>query len=411
MIKRRRPGTALPRRGAITIVMLVLTMIVAMVMAASFLIGRAITARLELQTTTDAVARAAALVAQEQGTGAANRPVAYTPVVLANSARNLAAPIAVIALDDPNGDWLHINAELRTQVGTDSTGLTGDIAVIDVTTRARVRVHQQIFDDVERIVPKMVLVLDYSHSMDEGFGGSNRITALRDGVNGLLDLGLEIDYALVRYCTTVKQVVNFAAGNEGQIRAALGGRTCGETATGEALQRARLMLQGQPDDERFVLLVSDGVPTSLVPPVPVADDLRTNQQTSVFSMQIIAPGAGLLELIMRRLAGPVDDDNGNDPDYFVAVGNAGVMVAMFQNITSEIQCRTAPLNPPPQQKADGTYRVFGFMRAGGGAEEESLVFYEPDTGTVLVTEAAHCDRIRDGTDELVVRYDYPKLVL
>ncbi len=411
MIEGRPPGAALPRRGAITIVMLVLTMIVAMVMAASFLIGRAITARLELQTSTDAVARAAALVAQVRGMGAANRPVAYTPVVLANSARNLTAPIAVIVLDDPNGDWLHINAELRTQVGTDSTGLTGDVAVIDVMTRARVRVHQQIFDEVERIVPKMVLVLDYSHSMDEGFGGSKRITALRDGVDGLLDLGLEIDYALVIYCTEVKGEVPFGAGNEGQIRAIMGRRTCGETYTGKALQRARQMLQGQPGDERFVLLVSDGAPTGPVPPVPVADDLRTNQETSIFSMQIIAPGAGLLELIMRRLAGPVDDDNGNDPDFFVAVANAAVMVAMFQNITSEIECRTAPLDPLPTQLANGGYRVFGFLRTPGGAEEESAVFYEEDRGTVKVLEAAHCNRIRDGTDELVVRYDYPKLVL
>ena len=63
------------------------------------------------------------------------------------------------------------------------------------------------------------------------------------------------------------------------------------------------------------------------------------------------------------------------------------------------------------QLANGGYRVFGFLRTPGGAEEESAVFYEEDRGTVKVLEAAHCNRIRDGTDELVVRYDYPKLVL
>ncbi len=398
-------------RGMVTWMMLVFIMVIAMVFSASFLIGRTIVRRNELQTAADAMARASAITAQLEGSGEARNVNELLPLVARNVQGTLSRAPSLVVASNPAGTELGVSVRLDSKVFSPASTMTGDLSNLDTFATSNVAVRQSVLNSVTRNIPKMVLVLDYSGSMGSGFGGGHsRIEALRASVRALLNLGLEVHWGLVIFGNGIHDTVGISDHSEGAIRSALGQSADGScTATGDGLREAGRMLRATGRKGRYILLVSDGYPNCGSDWTSQADALRTNDDVSIYTLEIKSAGSGL-EAVMKRLAGPKGDPDGNDADYFYSAANEATLVNTFQTVVANILCQAGPLEPRPTVGPGGSVHLYAFLRdRATGAETRIPVSYEPASGMVKITNPVHCDAILDRTHELVLRYDRPVL--
>src|SRR6185503_12504985 len=89
-----------------------------------------------------------------------------------------------------------VEIAVTASIDVDTPTMVFTAGTAEVRARAVARLPQARFDEAERRLPKLTLVLDYSGSMALPFtGGSSRaIDVLEDSVQGLLDADLDIDY-------------------------------------------------------------------------------------------------------------------------------------------------------------------------------------------------------------------------
>jgi len=414
----KRPGWH-RQRGATSIIVVVFLSLIISAMALAWFVGRAAVHKHEVQTAADSVAQSAALGLQRDGMGFANRIETYRPAWEGNTISQLPTLPALDMRYDAATKLLNITATVDRPLQAQVPGL-GQPPGLRVRGVSQVQVHQEELTDVNRNIPKLVLVLDYSGSMDASFGGGQtRLQALRSAVNTLLDMNLEIHYGLVLYSDDVLGTVAVSDNSVAAIRGAIGRGAANMTCSSCGLNRAGELLRATDVKGRHGLSGSDGLPNNgggTGGMTTAADRLRMNDDTTVLSLEIKSTGAGL-EAGMKRVAGPKGDPDGNDPGHYFAASNSAALRDTFREIVANILCTAGPLAPAPVRQPDGSYLIYTFLRDAGGAESPvhdqhgvsnpGAASYDQATQMLRIPYAPDCEKILDRAASLVVRYDQP----
>jgi Flp pilus assembly protein TadG len=377
-------------------------------------LGRIAVVKSDVQRAADAGTLAALQVIRERGLpfDDASR-IAAESIARANSPNGIALTWDVRETETK----VDITAIASTQIDTPVlvwSGGTTEIRAKSTSSLAQIR-----FDSVERRLPKLTLVLDYSGSMDLPFsgGGGRAIDVLEDSVEGLLNAGLEIDYGAVFYSSDVFKTVPISSGTtatNGIINAMNQYDAGGGTNTAAGLNSARNLLLNAPDTGRYALLVSDGEPNSVSEGRAAAATLWDAGMT-IFSLEIRRSGSGAaLDQFMTDVAGT--PSSRRDRNYHFVASSAADLLNEFRRIVSTIVCKVGPLNPAPGDPA--LLRVF--LRQAGVdrriiltddlGRDTNIEAYLYDTGdnSVKLTAKA-CDAVMNGAT-LVTRAVPPALV-
>ncbi len=399
-------------RGGVTPAMIVGALLLCVVSLGAITIGRLTAVRADCQRAADSASLAALQVIRERG----------LPFDLA--ARNAAEDIARrnspldtrftwTVTDSPD----FVDIQVVASIDVDTPTMVFNSGSSEVRARAKARQPQERFDEAERRLPKLTMVLDYSGSMTLPFsGGSGQaIDALETSVRGLLNANLDIDYGAVFYSDNAFRTVAIGPGAPAQINGIMNAYGAGgSTNTAAALNGARSQLLAAPDTGRYVLLVSDGEPNSFSDARAAATQLW-NAGITIFTLEIRRSGSGAaLDQFMTDVAGT--PSSRGDRNYHFVATTAAALVTQFQSIVASIVCKVGPMSPAPSDVS--ALRVFltqgGTERAVPAsadliADRNLERFrYEPGDQTIRLTERA-CDAVIDAGADIVVRYDRPAL--
>lgn len=415
-----------PRRGAMAIQVGAVAMILSGMLAAGVTIGQVAVQRQEQQTATDALAILCAQIAKTEGVPAIDDHPAFAELFGGNMDADTAERIErMCAFDDETGV---IDAEAEGDAaGVPRMVRQNDDAIAEgddgwsVRTTAAAQVGQGVFgDDVELRYPKLALVLDYSGSMGEGFGGGTRMDSLRNAVSGLIGQDLRIDYGLVMFNGDVIDTAAVARDNGGALLNKVGSRgPGGMTNYQSSLNAATALLTATEDTGWYVLFVTDGFPSTHGEPEALAAAAQArNAGVTLFTLNV-GGGAAQRNLLIDMGGGPAD--NGDEAYYFEA-GNDAALQDSFRQITADILCRIGPLDPAPEDPAD----LYAFVRDPGdpsteapltpltpeeipAAAPDDLGFaWDPAESKLRLTEAACMQLIEEGK-EIVARHGRPRL--
>ncbi len=374
----------------------------------------------ELQTAADSVAMSAALVLQNNGLDTAQKLDTHGPALRGNTRMN--PQTSLVFQQDLDNGYTNISVALNTKVDP-AMGAIQYVGPLPIQARAVARVREHHLDDVTEIIPRMVLVLDFSGSMStrDGGGGLNRLQVLRDAVFMMMNMGLNIEYGMVQYSSDVSGTVGISPASENAIKQAMISLGAGgSTNTGAGLIRGGQLYAGTEDEGRHILLVTDGYPccdsNSDIMAINAGLNLRQNSDISIYVLDIFAH-TGFHS--SRRIAGP-KNSNHPDPSYYFQARNSAELMHRLRSVITSMICSAGPLDPAPQTesvplvippRASATHRVFAFIRSPSGQEWPAEAVYEPSTRMLKLTDADSCDRILDQNHILVVRYDMPTLGL
>lgn len=282
-----------------------------------------------------------------------------------------------------------------------------------LTRRATARLPQREISATERRRPKLVLLLDYSGSMDLAIDGSSTrraIDVLEDSIDALLAADLEVDYAAALYNSRVFDSVAFGPSAVGQIRDAFDRYDAGGgTDYTSPLRRATSLLTSEEDTGYYVLMVSDGAPNSSAGIARAAQDLWEIDAT-IFSLEIRRSGSTpALSRNLIRISGTPGDRG--SADYHFVAESPEELVERFESIIAEIVCRAGPVDPAP---ADPTELSVILSKPGFEdrilrptndvfAEPGAYAFnYDPETQMVQLTDRA-CSAVLDSGYRLISR--------
>lgn len=420
MVRRRRR----PLGGAMVMVAAVASLTLAMFIMAGFYVGLWSNQRDEAQNQADAISIAAMEIARTQGVDAVCRHPVIQEMMRQNGNQAGRMDDCGRFVEVANGDG---TTSLRFVVGTSTVMDTGNEPLLremmggerfTLRSRATAGVTQEAFDDAERRLPKFVMVLDYSGSMGVDFGGRSRLSALVRAVNGMLDLGLRIEYGVVMFSSNVLDRVNVGPGNENRIRNVISSRGPGGSTNYQAgLDAARDMLVRADNTGYYVLFISDGAPTAGGDPLNAADRVRASDIT-IFTMNI---GGGRQQAdLLKDMGGTMDPAEYGNPDYYFSAVNEREMLDTFQAIVANILCAVGPLQGDDLRPED----VHALLRDAAGQEiplvrapnlaapgvRNTLAYnFDPAERKVRLTEAA-CDRVIDDGADIIVRYGQLNLV-
>lgn len=387
------------------------TLLMAVISLGAITVGRIEVVKSDVQRAADAGTLAALEVVRERGLpfDAASRTAAE-----AIARGNTPASIALTWEVRESATRVDITAIASTSVDTPVLVWTG--GTTEVRARSTSSLPQIRFDSVERRLPKLALVLDYSGSMDLPFsGGSQRaIDVLEDSVDALLGAGLEIDYGAVFFSTDVFKTVPINAGAPNGIVNAMNQYDAGGgTNTAAGLSSTRNLLLAAPDTGRYALLVSDGEPNSRDEARAAADRMWDDGLT-IFTLEVRRQGSGAaLDQFMTDVAGT--PSSRGDRNYHFVASSASDLVNEFRRIVSTIVCKVGPITPAPSDPS--LLRVF--LRDGG---DERILQATNDLGRDTALErylydaadrsvkltATACDAVLDGAN-LVVRAAPPAI--
>lgn len=383
-------------------------------------IGRQAAVRQDAQRAADAAVLAASYVIKEQG-------LPFTPAkrTIAESIarKNSGLPATFVWTLSETGTYVDFTVTASLTMGGALKWMYPS-GTTTVNARAKGRATQSKFDEATRRLPKFVLVLDYSGSMNQimdGGGGKKAIDVLEDNVRTLLDLGLDIEYGAVLFETDIRTSVGIGPGAPGLIKARMAANGAdGWTCTSCGLNRANNLLSAVEDTGRYVLLVSDGDPNEgggKAGARTAAAGLWGIGAT-IFTLHIDWTGGtntGLRDFLISVSGTP-----GGHPDagYYYRATDAGTLASTFSSIVSSIVCSVGPMAPAPSDPA--SMRVF--LRTPAGIERAipavadlaaaaGIEAYRWDgpTATVRLTETA-CDAVMDASNEVVVRFGSPTLI-
>lgn len=404
-------------RGSMTPVIAVLCLALAALGIGGATAGRLAAVRMDAQRAADAAALAAAQIIKEEG-------LPFTPAKRAAAEavarRNSQLPMTFSWILNETGTYVEFS--VRVTIEMPAPKLIYPTGGASVQARAKGRVSQSKFDEATRRLPKLVMVLDYSGSMNAtmpGSGGKRAITVLEENVNGLLDLGLQIDYAAVFYSTNVFATVGFGPGAPAAIKSKMAMYDAGgSTNTGGALQQAKNFLDAAEDTGRYVLLVSDGAPCCTPDAVPkaraAADQLwAAPTKATVYSLEIRHSGTNpAMTEYMKYAAKSPPNSN-----WYLAT-DASTLASVFKSIVASIVCSVGPLSPAPTDPS----KMKVFLRTPAGSERSipgvtdlaanagiEAYRYDGPTATVRLTQTA-CTAVIDYSNQVVVRAGGPTLV-
>ncbi|MDX2090215.1 MAG: vWA domain-containing protein [Kofleriaceae bacterium] len=383
-----------------------------MVSLGGITLGRIAVVKSDVQRAADAGTLAALQVIRERGLPFdATSRLAAESIAVANSPTGIALTWDV----RESATSVDITAIASTQIDTPVLVWTG--GTTEIRAKSTSSLPQIRFDSVERRLPKLTLVLDYSGSMNLPFSGGNTraIDVLEDSVDLLLNAGLEIDYGAAFYSDNVFKTVPIGNGAPNGIVSAMNQYDAGgSTNTAAGLSSAQNLLSAVPDTGRYVLLVSDGEPNSFDQGKAAANALWDAGMT-IFSLEIRRSGSGpALDQFMTDVAGT--PSSRRDRNYHFVATTASDLVNEFRRIVSTIVCKVGPLNPAPADPA--LLRVF--LRQGGVertlpltddlGRDTTLERYLYDTGdqSIKLTATA-CDAVMNGAT-LVTRAVPPSMV-
>jgi hypothetical protein len=396
--------------------MIVGALLLCVVAMGGITLGRLAAVRSDCQRAADAGSLAALQVIRDRG------------LPFDNAARNAAEAIARgnspldvrftwQVTDSPD----FVDIQVIASIDVDTPTMVFNSGSAEVRARAKARLPQERFDDAERRLPKLALVLDYSGSMDLPFtGGSQRaIDVLETSVRGLLNAGLDIDYGAAFYSDNVFRTVPIGAGAPAQINAIMNSFTSGgSTNTAAGLSSGRNVLLAAPDTGRYALLVSDGEPCCAGDSFQAARNAATalwNSGITIFTLEIRRSGSSAaLDQFMTDVAG--SPTSRRDRNYHFVATNASTLISQFETIVASIVCKVGPMSPAPADPA--SLRVYLTQGSTERAVPPSTNLiadqdlerfrYEPADQTVRLTARA-CDAVIDAGADIIVRYDRPAL--
>lgn len=406
-MRRRRP------RGAMTVVVVVMTMVLTAFLVAGTIIGRLSVQRDEHQAQADAIAMTAAQIAIREGVDAVCNHRALQQVAAMNSRQNAQWNCPQVEYQEmPDGTFKGtFTTEVRGALNAETPLLEGNESW-NLRTDARSEFSELRFDDAERRYPVLVLVLDYSGSMRAGYGGGrSRIEALRAAVRGLLDLRLPVAYGLVMFNSGVIQTIGVDDDDPQQdILDAIYGRGAGGGTNYVRPMDAAINLLAGIDEEtpRNILFISDGEPNEGPGPGINQSDRARARGIKMFTLSV--GRGGRQDDVLRRMAGPPGAPG--NPDYFYPARNDAALQATFRRIVAEIICEIGPLDPEPAADQE----VFAFLYDRFDNEiklpvENNLVdnadqhgfYYSRPENLIRLTERS-CDEVIDNGGRLVIRY-------
>lgn len=416
------------RGGAIVMTVAYLCIGMTALAISALYIGRWLNQQEEAQNRADAVSLAAMLIARKEGTNRVCGHGLLRAMMEQNGNIELDG-VQTARLDDcgrfveirnPDGTISYqfvIGTSTELERGPLADPLLGNARFETMRSRSRSAITQENFDDAERRRPKFVLVLDYSGSMNAGFGGSTRIATLKRAVNRFLNLRLEIEIGVVIFSSDVIDVEATAFDNGDAISDAIDRRADGSTNYQAALDAARGIVTQGDNTGRYVLFISDGAPTAGGDPLNAADRLR-GQDTTIFTLNI---GGGQAQAdLLRDMGGNMDPDAYGNDDYYFSAVNEDELFRTFEAIISNILCAVGPLQANQDLRPDD---VYVFLKEGGvetplprapnladdNVRDTLAHNYTPAERKVRLTEAA-CDRVIEDGAEIVVRYGNLNLV-
>jgi hypothetical protein len=416
--RRRQLGSFTPLAGGVVLVFALLAL-------GGLTIGRLTAVKADSQRAADAAALAGAQLIRDNGMPFDGTLRARAETV---GRANSVLPIDFVWSLVEDGD--SVDLEVTTQINVQGPTLVIGGGSKTVESRAKASITQTRFDDADRRLPKLIMVLDYSGSMNAampGGGGARAIDVLKASVNNLLDADLRIDYGMVIYSGGILSVVPPGEGTPSHInniRNAVNGRGAGGmTCTSCGLNRARELLLGAGDDTgRYVLLVSDGAPTAggnEAGARSAANSLWAIEASN-FSLHIDSSGGG--DPALRNFLISVSGAYTSHPDagYYFYADDASSLRDTFEIIVSSIVCSVGPLDPIPADAA--TLKVYlasgaaerGVISVPAGGDlydfrDQERYVYDTATQTIKLTELA-CDAVIDDGDEIVIRFDKPDLI-
>jgi hypothetical protein len=260
--------------------------------------------------------------------------------------------------------------------------------VVSVTARARGSARQQRITEAEKRYPQLVLVLDYSGSMQRSFDGSmdddrsnDSYWDLIDAANALLDKGYEFRYGVVIYASDVLDSTSHVRlGNLDAVKDKVNkrqpcpydGQDGCMTGTWLALDRARELLADPalPEGEgKFVLFVSDGEPSGgsgdpKAKSVAAANGLW-DLGAEIFSIQITnsRQSSTTLREFMHSVSGTPEKRGVPDGHYWNA-DNPELLEALFEQFANALACQLPVVEPAPTNPS----QMHVFVRDAAGNE-------------------------------------------
>jgi hypothetical protein len=411
-------------RGSISPIVALLAVAFAALAIGGAMLGHIVATNKEAQRAADAACLAAAIIVREEG----------LPL---DSARQLKAE--EIARRNSS-----LPMHFTWEVGETATAATFECKVaIDaamstliypsgrttVHASAKAQVPQNNFDSATRWIPKLVLVLDTTGSMNCPFndpscgdGHPTKFEVLRDSVNELFAKDLDIEYGAVFFNTSSHHVVAIGPSAPAAISANMAAITpSGMTSIHKGLNRAAEVLAASGEDHgRYVILLSDGEPTE--PEGTEGANLAKAaaaavwaQNASIFTLAIPYADYDL----MAQMSG--SPDSHPDSHYAYKALSATTLADEFGSIIAAIVCGIGPIDPPPADIDS----IRAYLRTGSGDERviekvpladlgdavyDDTEVWAYDSGDQKIhVNAKACDAVMDDGDHLVVRYDSPSL--
>jgi uncharacterized protein YegL len=389
-------------------------------------LGRIVAAKMDLQRASDSAALGGAEAVRQRGRGQVNGAVA---AALPNS-RN-----AALAYDPliERADRIIIPARATVGLAVPALAMNGQPGV-NVRAGASAFVMQARFNTVNPPHPDVVLVLDYSGSM-----AGEKMALLKESVNEeALKADLPIDWAAVLFDSSVIDKVDFRpldpANLKKDISDVVNKHDAGAgTQTDAGFDQARDYLNHIKDtttaNERYVLLVSDGVPNSPDAATTAANKIWDETGATIITLLVGGDTTG--GEWMKQVSGT--KEHHPDPQWYIQATDPETLKQRFKEIILRLGCPLPPLpnnveSPGPaclnNQFNPGCERMGGILRPKGSTGPEQSVpvtndlvalgndglgfSYDP-TSRKVTASSALCKAVHDGGDEFIVRYNRAKL--
>lgn len=419
----RRPRAAARReRGSMTPILAGSAVALALMAIGGATVGRLAAVRLDVQRASDAAVLAAAQIIKERGLpfDDAARMAAEN---LARRNSRLPVTFTWTINDAPTA----LEFSVAAQATVDVPRMIFMSGSTTVSARARGRVTQAKFDEATRRLPKLMLVLDYSGSMNQimpGSGGKSAIRVLKESVTNLLDAGLMVDYGLAIFASGLEDQAPIGT-SVATLKAKVNGRNAGGmTCTSCGLNRAReLLLAAGEDTGRYVLLVSDGAPNNgggANGARAAATSIWNNPTAgTIFTLHIDWSGGADAALRNFMISVSGTPASRGDVSYYYRATDANTLRDTFRNIVASIVCSVGPLVPAPA--APSSLRVY-LKDRGSGVERLipavadlaanaaiEAYRYDAPTATLRLTQTA-CNAVLDLRQQVVVRHGQAGLV-
>jgi uncharacterized protein YegL len=392
-------------------------------------IGRLVSAKMDLQRGSDAVALGSAELLRDRGRqtmggalqlGKANfASASFSP---SNKPQELADRVIVTSL---------------ASAGMDLPVLAFGYAGQTLTSSSRAYVKQMVFNTAQPIHPWVAMVLDYSGSMS-----GERMAMLKQSVNEeALKADLAIDWSAVLFSDNILGQVDFQPLNPAKAKKDISDIVNAHDATSGTQTDAGLnqadeflnKIKGQTTaQQRYVLLVSDGGPNDPGAATAAAQKIWKDTDATIITLTVGDDPSGVAWMKTVSGKGPA----GNDPKWAIQASDPQTLKKKFSEIISRLGCPLAALDPKQLDQdtkdMDGCMpgnhsnceRMGGFLRAkGGGAEQQirligpteslpddQLAFsYDKSSHTPTLSTPA-CKAVHDDGQEFVIRYNRAKLM-